>query len=76
MNHKKNLKIMGILAIGISILGLILDTDVKNVSSLYNIFEVLVMSAVIFGLLSIVYIGTVVVAEMLRDGKRINNGSL
>jgi hypothetical protein len=76
MNHKKNLTALAVIAISISVIGFIIDSDERTNSALYSLFELLVMSAVIFGLLNILYLGTVVVADMLKDAKRLNNGSL
>lgn len=67
---------MAVIALAISITGFIVDSDPRTNSALYSVFEVIVMAAVVFGLLNIVYLGTVVVAEMLKDAKRLNNESL
>ncbi len=67
---------MAAVAVGLSVLGLIIDSDERTGSLLYSAFELLLMSLVVFALLNVLYLGTVVVAEMLKDAKRINNGSL
>jgi hypothetical protein len=55
MINKKDIIIIGIISILLSVIGFILDLNERIPNILLNIYEMLIMSAIIFILISIIY---------------------
>ncbi len=55
MINKKDILIIGIISILLTVIGFILDLKERIPNILLNIYEILIMSAIIFILISIIY---------------------
>ena len=56
MNHKKNILIILILSSTSSLIGFLIDSDVRESEVLTNVFEIFMMTIILTTVLSIVYI--------------------
>ena len=55
MINKKDILIIGIISILLTVIGFILDLNERIPNILLNIYEMLIMSAIIFIMISIIY---------------------
>jgi heme/copper-type cytochrome/quinol oxidase subunit 4 len=69
MINKKDILIIGIISILLTVIGFILDLNERIPNILLNIYEILIMSAIIFILISIIYFPVKLIIYKFRKSK-------
>jgi hypothetical protein len=69
MINKKDILIIGIISILLTVIGFILDLNERIPNILLNIYEILIMSTIIFILISIIYFPVKLIIYKFRKSK-------
>ena len=69
MINKKDIIIIGIISILLTVIGFILDLNERIPNILLNIYEMLIMSAIIFIMISIIYFPVKLIIYKFRKSK-------
>ena len=69
MINKKDILIIGIISILLTVIGFILDLNERIPNILLNIYEMLIMSAIIFIMISIIYFPVKLIIYKFRKSK-------
>jgi hypothetical protein len=69
MINKKDILILGIISILLTVIGFILDLNERIPNILLNIYEMLIMSTIIFILISIIYFPVKLIIYKFRKSK-------
>ena len=69
MINKKDILIIGIISRLLTVIGFILDLNERIPNILLNIYEILIMSAIIFILISIIYFPVKLIIYKFRKSK-------
>jgi len=65
MKHEKKLELFAILSIGLSLAGFFLDSDPREPSLLINICEIIIMTGIIFMILTAFYFAFKFISNLL-----------